>query len=40
MIDIPYIEMVKAVRAAEKKIGICKILPQGRFRITNLQTGN
>lgn len=30
-IDIPFTELKKAVKEAEKKQGICKILPHGRF---------
>lgn len=30
-IDIPYSELVKAVKSIEKKKGICKYLPCGRF---------
>lgn len=30
-IDIPYGELKKAITTIEKKVGICKILPHGRF---------
>ena len=30
-IDIPYAELKEAVDRAEKKEGVCKVLPQGRF---------